>query len=321
MLFFCGIIAVASAQTTPAKKAKKPAAKSVTAKPSAKKTPVAAAKKPAARPTLPPPAEPAASTLTFPSTEPDNAAAMDAAKKQQLYDELHGVKNQNVQPQTGKNPRNRPRDTGETATRTDRTQPRAARTEARSYIGVRVGGNYNTYLEQLVIQDGTNPPFTIKPDSYYGFHAGVVFQFGSGRVAFQPEINFNQDQVKTTTVTLVGTTPVTSATTVSLSSLVVPLLAKFQFGQPGSTRFFVNAGPYGAYSLETSMAGEATQIAYGGALGLGVGIPAGAGKLTLEARGYYLLGATNSNISFGDVPFKPLTAQLSVGYLFPLGGR
>ena len=307
LLLFYVCLTVATAQTKPVKKTVGPA-KKATANTAAKKPAVAAARKPTPRPT-PPPAEPAASTLTFPSTEPDNAAAMDAAKKQQLYDELHGVKNQPMQPQTGNDRRNRSRNTAETATRTTGAEPRAARTEAGTYIGVRVGGNYNTFLEQLVIDNGTGSPVSVKPDTYYGFHAGVVFQFGRGGVAFQPEINFNRDQLKSGTETL------------SFSSLVVPLLAKFQFGQQGNTRFFINAGPYASYSLESRVAGEKTQIGYGGALGLGVGIPAGPGKLTLEARGYYLLGATNSGVAFGDVPFKPLTAQLSVGYLFPLGGR
>jgi hypothetical protein len=170
--------------------------------------------------------------------------------------------------------------------------------EASSYVGVRVGGNYTTLLEQ---------PFGVTINPWYGFHAGLVFQFGRGAVAFQPEINYNQDYFS------VG------QNTISASSLVVPLLAKFQFGQQGNTRFFINLGPYGAYPLNS--ASTETVIDYGGALGLGVGIPAGSGKLTIEARSYYQLGSTAAGSEFGNVTGKPITGQVSIGYLFPLGGR
>jgi hypothetical protein len=234
---------------------------------------------------------------------------MDAAKKQQMYDELHGVKPQSTTPDTGKRGRDRSRDADETATRADRRTASASAGEAGTYIGVRAGGNYSTYLEKLRVSNGVGGFFDVTPDPTYGFHAGIVFQFGRGGIAFQPEINFQQDYLKVGTQTL------------STSSLVVPLLAKFQFGQQGSTRFFVNVGPYGTYSLDSQPANSETVIGYGGALGLGVGIPAGSGKFTVEARGYYALGSTATGSEFGNVPGKPLLGQLSVGYLFPLGSR
>jgi len=239
---------------------------------------------------------------------------MDAAQKQQMYDELHGVKNRPNTPDTGRKGR---RSADEMATRADRRAVESTATEARTYIGVRAGGNYNTYLEKLRVANGTGGFIDLTPDPMFGFHAGVVFQFGNGAVAFQPEINFQQDYYKV--VTLTSTSRIT--TTESLNSLVVPLLAKFQFGQQGNTRFFVNVGPYGAYSLESRPSNSETVIGYGGALGLGVGIPAGSGKITVEARGYYSLGSTATGSEFGNVPGKPILGQLSLGYLFPLGSR
>ncbi len=218
---------------------------------------------------------------------------MDAVKRQQMYDELHGIKPQSTAPDMGR--RGAPRNG--TVPPPNQKASRALG-EAGSYVGLRVGGNYTTLLDQ---------PFGLTINPSYGFHAGLVFQFGRGAVAFQPEINYNQEYFS------VG------QSTISTASLVVPLLAKFQFGEQGSPRFFINLGPYGAYPL--SAGGSETVIDYGGALGLGVGIPAGAGKLTIEARGYYQLGSTAAGSEFGNVPGKPITSQLSVGYLFPLGGR
>ncbi|CCH00959.1 hypothetical protein FAES_2950 [Fibrella aestuarina BUZ 2] len=244
-------------------------------------------------------------SLTFPSTEPDTEP-MDPVKKQQMYDELHGVKAKTTEPQgkeakgkTAKESRRaKAEDTGRMPS-SSASRSAGEGSEAGSYIGVRVGGNYTTYLESL--------PITA---TIYGFHAGIVGQFGRGTVAFQPEINFVQDYV-----TLESAGLKLKSTE---SAIVVPLLAKFQFGQQGSTRFFVNVGPYGAYAINDNSEGI---INYGGALGLGVGIPTGSGKLTIEARGYYGLGSTAQGSEFGNVPGKPVQAQLSVGYLFPLGGR
>ncbi len=306
LLLFCFCLSVATAQTTK-KKTSVPAKKQPAA--TKKVVTTTAVKKPASTTTTvtsttvaTATAQPAASTLTFPSTEPENVTTMDAAKKQQMYDELHGIKVKPTTPDTGKKGSKAPRtrSTEEVATRTDQRVVTSSANDARSYIGIRAGGNYSTLLEQ---------PFGVTIDPTYGFHAGLVFQFGRGGVAFQPEVNFVQNYFK------VGTETVTS------SSLVVPLLAKFQFGEQGSTRFFINVGPYGVYSLDSRPADSDLVISYGGALGLGVGIPAGSGKFTIEARGYYDLGSTAAGSKFGDVYGKPIMGQLSLGYLFPIGSR
>ena len=302
-LFLCLFFSVATAQTT-AKKKTTPKKLATTAK--KKVTP---AQKPVATRPVPARVEavapgPVASTLTFPSTDPDNAEAMDETKKQRLYDELHGIKNKPNTPDMGRNKR---RSADEVATRADGREAVNASNEAGTYIGVRVGGNYNGFLERLRVPNGVGGFTDLTPDPIYGFHAGVVFQFGRGKVAFQPEINFQQDYMKSGT------------STITASSLVVPLLAKFQFGQQGATRFFTNIGPYGAYSLDSS--NSESVVVYGGALGLGVGIPVGSGKFTIEARGYYPLGTTAAGSEFGNIPGKPILGQLSLGYLFPLGSR
>ena len=180
--------------------------------------------------------------------------------------------------------------------------PPAGATKPKPTLAFGQEANYSTVL---------NPPAGATVDPIYGFHGGIVFLFGRGGIAFQPEINFNQDYVK---VLNPGTL---KKDNVSVSSLVVPLLVKFQFGQQGHPRFFVNVGPYGTYAVDA----QTTTISYGGALGLGVGIPAGPGKLTLEARGYYALGDNSGVTEFAKVPYSPILGQLSVGYLFPLGGR
>lgn len=288
------------------------------------KKPGTAARKPATTTRKPATTRPAAVTqpapvevtssqpasLTFPSTEPDTEP-MDPVKKQQMYDELHGVKAKTAEPQgKGKGARESRRakaeDTGRMPSESNRSMGEGS--EASSFIGVKVGGNYAAMLSDYTISDGLGGTINLgKADPSYGFHAGIVAQFGNGGIAFQPEVLFNQNYDKD----FVGNS-------VATSSLVVPLLAKFQFGQQGSTRFFVNVGPYGAYSLNNNNDGI---IGYGGALGLGVGIPAGSGKFTVEARGYYGLGSTAEGSKFGTQPGNPILGQLSVGYLFPLGGR
>ncbi|MBO0939851.1 PorT family protein [Fibrella sp. HMF5335] len=278
------------------------------------------------------PAKPQSTTLTryqstttapieFPSTAATNEP-MDPVKKQEMYDELHGVKAKpaTIETSAGKNDRRnrrgrnaKPTDVGvmpadsasttETVTRPpNRYGIENAGSEARMHIGVRAGGNYNTLLDQ---------PTGISIDPTYGFHGGIVFLFGRGGIAFQPEINFNQDYTK---VLNPGTLKTDN---VSVSSLVVPLLVKFQFGQQGRPRFFVNVGPYGTYAVDA----QTTSLGYGGALGIGMGFPMGPGKFTVEARGYYALGDNSGVTEFGNVPGKPTVGQLSVGYLFPLGGR
>ncbi|MBO0931628.1 porin family protein [Fibrella aquatilis] len=263
------------------------------------------------------------STTTAPVEYPSTAATnepLDPVKKQEMYDELHGVKAKPVTPETGKNSRNtrktketKSTDTGTTPTddrSTAETATRAANRygvenagfEAKMHIGVRAGGNYSTLLDK---------PAGVTIDPIYGFHGGIVFLFGRGGIAFQPEINFNQDYVK---VLNPGTLKTEN---MSVSSLVVPLLVKFQFGQQGRPRFFVNVGPYGSYAVDANT----TALEYGGALGLGMGFPMGAGKFTVEARGYYALGDNSGTTEFANVPGKPVLGQLSIGYLFPLGGR
>ncbi len=272
------------------------------------------------------PTKPQSSTLTryqsttmAPIEYPSTAATTeptDPVKQQQMYDELHGVKARPATIETtGKNSRKakgaKPTDADATNGRSaDETATRAANrygvenagSEAKMHIGVRAGGNYSTLLDQPA-------GFTIDP--IYGFHGGIVFLFGRGGIAFQPEINFQQDYVK---VLNPGTL---TNDNVSVSSLVVPLLVKFQFGQQGRPRFFVNVGPYGTYAVDA----QTTSIGYGGALGIGMGFPMGPGKFTVEARGYYALGDNSGTTEFANVPGKPVVGQLSVGYLFPLGGR
>jgi hypothetical protein len=325
LLLFClaATVSLAQQRTAPKKPGtttRKPG--TTTRKPSAPRTTI---------PPPPPPAEVTTSTpvssqpasLTFPSTEPDGEA-MDAAKKQQMYDELHGIKPNTVDPKTKggktakentkKGKKDQPADTGrsggraseETATRsrerTRDTETSGGSDEASSFIGVKAGGNYITFLESVPIESTT-----------YGFHAGVVAQFGKGLLGFQPEILFVSN---TTTIK----DPVSGAEfSGSSSSLLVPLLARLQFGQPGLARFFVNVGPYGGYSLDDNSDGV---IDYGAALGLGMGLPNKSGaKLTIELRGYYGLGSTAAGSEFGSIPGSPVMAQLSIGYLFPLGGR
>jgi hypothetical protein len=311
LLLFCLTVTVSLAQQSKTTKkpstARKPSTTAPARRPAAPRpvtTPAATTEE--ATTAAPTSSQPA--SLTFPSTEADTEP-MDPVKKQQMYDELHGNQAKTVDPKakggktaketTKKTRKEQPTDTGrsgraseETASRSrERSAPSGSGEEASSFVGIKAGGNYLTLLDAPAGSEGV-----------WGFHAGVVAQFGNGGFAFQPEVLYNQ----------------LSNSGITTSFLQVPLLAKFQFGQQGRTRIFLNVGPYGDYSIDSGSDGA---IGFGGALGLGAAIPAGSGRFTIEARGYYPLGSTAEGSEFGPQPGSPLLGQISVGYHFPLGGR
>lgn len=177
-------------------------------------------------------------------------------------------------------------------------------------IGVRGGVTYPAYLET---------PTGVTPD--LGFVGGISFTFGSGHVSFQPEINYARYAYKQSTTVLTQTITKTYATDV----LEIPLLVKFSSGNYYGHRVFLNVGPYVNYWLSNSIDGKTSslegvsgRLGFGAAAGIGVALRAGPGHLTIEARGLYSLGNTDTGFNTDS---KTIATQGTLGYIVPLGGR
>ena len=291
-----------------------------------------------------PTTKPASTTQPTVATAPVNDNAT-GNKMQEMYDQYHGVNQSKTN--TATTPANsktkagtKPASTAPVATQptaTAQVEPTAAPAErsgdeAGFRIGIRGGASYLLPLETV---EGATYETTI------GYHGGLVLNFGRGVFSFQPEINYGQQKVKAS-ATIQGQGITLTATE---NRVEVPLLLKFSFGNPSASRFFVNVGPYGAYSLSGTIKGTVLgvpvnekvtydgsegRISYGAAGGLGVALKLGPGHLTVEARGLYELGnnaaktttipgGTTSPVNTNDI--SRVLLQGSIGYLIPIGGR
>ena len=177
---------------------------------------------------------------------------------------------------------------------------------SRFRIGVRGGVTYPFYIEK-------NPLIDPVP----GFVGGVTFTLGAGAVSFQPEVNYVRNSAKVTLFPNV-------TSTLAQDDIQIPLLLKFSSGSYAGSRFFVNVGPYASYALSASqdgkkysLSGDKDRFTFGAAAGVGAAIKAGPGHVTIEARGLYFLGNTDSGFSTDS---KTISGQGTIGYIFPLGG-
>ena len=175
-------------------------------------------------------------------------------------------------------------------------------------VGVRGGVTYPVYTETLV---------GVK--SAVGFVGGLVFNLGRGTFSFQPELNYARYTVNT------DDGPGNPTISVSADQLEVPLFLKIASGSANSTRFFLNIGPYGAYLSSASLNGQRVtldgstgRVSFGAAAGVGAALKAGPGHVTIELRGLYELGTTDTKFNTDS---RVVNAQASVGYMIPLGGN
>jgi hypothetical protein len=170
---------------------------------------------------------------------------------------------------------------------------------------------------------------------------GVSFPITSDNfVAIQPELLYIQKGFRA------GNYMSVANTRINYNYLEVPLLLKVNFGEE-MFKAFVNAGPSFGYALGGRFRGDnqdmkvrfgndasTTDITYlnpdnynrldiGLQFGIGAGIAAGPGDLTLEAR--YGIGLTDfSNVSGHPDSFnksKNRVIALMLGYAIPFGGR
>lgn len=199
------------------------------------------------------------------------------------------------------------------------TRPVAMPSQPESHfrIGFRLGGNFSTIggVDASAMGEG------LALKRVAGFHGGVVMNIGGPSFSVQPEILYTQYGIRMA----YGA----DYLQLNYNLIEVPVLVKASFGRP-ELRFFINAGPVGAYTLSGSVSvresGQsqaqaidmtgAGRFSYGATGGAGVALKMGAGTILVEGRYSYLFSSNEDGANL-----TPQNAMLSVGYLIPLSGR
>lgn len=254
-------------------------------------------------------------------------------RQQELYDQYHGINKKpaaattTTAPVPPTSPENRldqqpstkssakikkttppvdvtPAEPTATVNRPERAAPTGSTSGVR--IGVRGGVTYLVFTETTA---GVDPAL--------GFVGGLTFNFGAGKISFQPEINYTRYNEK---VTDFGFT-----STGAVDALEVPLFLKIATGTYAGSRFFVNIGPYATYAMSASIDGKKLSLdgkkgrfGFGAGAGIGAALKAGPGHVTVEVRGLYPLGDIDGGFNTDS---KTIFGQGTLGYIFPLGGR
>lgn len=241
-------------------------------------------------------------------------------RQQELYDQYHGVTKKTttttaptaspaatpVQPQ-----RQASGSYSSTQSTTIDTRPQRVSADVNT-SGVRIGARGGV-TNLFFLEDQPFDKWTL------GFVGGLTFNFGTGTVSFQPEVNYARYSVKLKPNSL-GFDLKAAA-----DFIEVPLLLKISSGSYAGSRFFVNVGPYGSYlasrstnGKKESLTGEKGRFGYGAAAGVGTALKAGPGHVIVEVRGMYPFGDSEAGFSTDS---KTILSQGTVGYSFPLGGR
>jgi hypothetical protein len=185
-------------------------------------------------------------------------------------------------------------------------QPSTAAGRSGVRIGFRGGVTYPAFTD-------TRPTSTPGP----GFVGGITLTLGKGTVSFQPEVNYTRYTVKNNSVF--------GANRQAVDNVEVPLFLKIATGTYAGNRFFINIGPYARYTASTSIDGKKVDVSntkgrfgFGAAAGIGVALKTGPGHLTIEGRGLYLVGGTDSGLPTDS---NTILGQATLGYVLPLGSR
>ena len=176
--------------------------------------------------------------------------------------------------------------------------------------GIRIG-----FRGGVTYPDFTNTRPTSTPG--LGFVGGITLTLGKGVVSFQPEVNYTRYTVKNNSMF--------GANRQAVDNVEVPLFLKIATGTYAGNRFFINIGPYASYIASTSIDGKKVDVSntkgrfgFGAAAGVGVALKAGPGHVTIEGRGLYLVGGTNSGLPTDS---NTILGQATFGYFLPLGSR
>jgi Outer membrane protein beta-barrel domain len=208
----------------------------------------------------------------------------------------------------------------------------------RSYIGIRGGYNLSTIQDVLKLTVSGNTG-SAKATNLAGYMGGLVFNFGvSKSFSIQPEVLYAQQGAQITD----GDNFIKGKTNV----VNVPLLFKLAVGSP-QIKFFINAGPYIGYALnstvdiklngtlttqkldfnnEYDISGQKdNRIDFGAIGGAGLQFNLGGPLLTLEGR--YQFGMADPILYKNGKPAEVGSSGRNrimtgtLGVLFPFGGK
>ncbi|WP_169921772.1 porin family protein [Spirosoma rigui] len=259
------------------------------------------------------PASVSSTTTSRSAVRPAATATPAPNRQQELYDQYHGV---TKKPSTAAPAPTMPADqpTSRPSTAVANTSPAVGRPVSSEgslsgfRLGVRGGVTYLVYLEEVT---GIKPAI--------GFVGGLFANVGKGTFSFQPELNYARYMFNVQNPS--GPSDITGA----VDQFEIPLLLKISSGSVQTSRFFLNIGPYGAYVSSASINGQKISLSdatnrfrFGAAAGVGAALKTGPGHLTVELRGMYELGDSDTGFTTDSRTVYP---QLTIGYLMPLGGR
>jgi hypothetical protein len=162
---------------------------------------------------------------------------------------------------------------------------------------------------------------SLDPKTIIGFNVGVISEFNlTGNLFLQPELLFTTKGSKYSFME--------SETTITPSFIEIPVNVVYKFGS-GSTKFFVNAGPYFAYGIggKIKSGSESIKIKFGSGesndmkpFDFGLTFGAGVELNNFIVSAHYGLGLANlASVTTDNTEAKVKVIGISVAYLF--GGK
>lgn len=162
---------------------------------------------------------------------------------------------------------------------------------------------------------------SLDPKTIVGFNVGIIAEFGfTDNLFLQPALLFTTKGSKYTIFE--------SEATITPSFIEIPVNVVYKFGS-GSTKFFVNAGPYFAYGIggKIKSGGESVKISFGSGesndmkpLDFGLTFGAGVELNNFIISAHYGLGLANlAPVTTDNTEAKVKVIGISVAYL--LGGK
>ena len=162
---------------------------------------------------------------------------------------------------------------------------------------------------------------SLDPKTIVGFNVGVISEFNlKGNLFLQPALLFSAKGSKYSVLE--------EEMTITPSFIEIPVNAMYKFGS-GSTKFFLNAGPYFGLAIggKTKSGGESADIKFGSGesndmkrFDFGLNLGAGIEIKNFLISAHYGLGLANlAPVTTDDTEVKIRVIGISISYL--LGGK
>ena len=203
--------------------------------------------------------------------------------------------------------------------------------QAQTLLGGKLGVHLGKWKTEQILQDE-------ELNSNAALQAGFISEFGiTNRLSIHTGLYYIQKGVRGTSQDF--STSIELQSKIILNYLELPLLLKVQINSSEEGPIFYGlAGPSIAYALSGKLISEGLingekfketedlefsdddgfkRAELSLAIGAGVNIPSGPGKVLIDLR--YLLGLSNLNDEGDGASVKNRGAGLTIGYLFPIG--